>query len=324
MASFMCSGHVTRRILGFSAFALLLVTFGSLDHGNRESSPRKEVVTNPRATTVLLTATPGYVCVLENWLSRTRKFSDIHVTVVFDQSKTPTSAGDRRAFEATVEGHRFVSVRWSSSGTSDNKSSFWSWRLHLLSEIFIEEQWDSVLLSDSDAVWLRNPMNVIEAGHKKGFHVIASTGTFPPYVRNIWSTHSTFNSTLCMGFISFCSTATSFLLELATRCGASCDDQMMINNMLLDFNIQWNEVDDGDVTGTDAMSHVGFVNVTGKNLKIGALSPGYTVRGNEWHNNAAVVHPRAKKTGDSKEKMLRLLGLWDPMLTCTSSLVLPY
>jgi hypothetical protein len=110
-------------------------------------------------------------------------------------------------------------------------SALWAFRVRLASCLL--KMGTGLIFSDADALWIRDAREYFRSGVAD---VLASRGTYPDRVRERWG------QTLCMGFILFKPTVASqrLLRRMAARCSSTCDDQNVVNLVLLqEANLSW-------------------------------------------------------------------------------------
>ena len=110
-------------------------------------------------------------------------------------------------------------------------NSLWKMRLQLAHTL--TSNGIGVLFSDLDAIWQADATVFY---HEHAASVVASRGVFPASVNAAWG------ATLCMGHISFKPTTGGVVLlsELVEACGIACNDQIVINEVLLTrARLQW-------------------------------------------------------------------------------------
>lgn len=153
----------------------------------------------------------------------------------------------------------------------------WDWRKRLKFISKLLNEGTSILHSDLDAIWLKNPLDLIE----KKYDIVASTGTFPPNVCK------KIGYTLCMGWIYYKSSyivKELFTNTLHERSKDNFDDQNEFNNEL-------------------------FTSSKYKNLKLKALDKSIISRGNIHNSETYVAHPLSPKHID-REQFLKNKNLW--------------
>jgi len=152
----------------------------------------------------------------------------------------------------------------------------WNWRERLKFIFKLLNEGINVLHSDLDAVWLRNPLSLID----RQYDIVSSTGTFPRDVYN------KVGFTLCMGWIYYkSSTIVKELFEsvLNAKTDDNFDDQLEFNREI--FNGNW------------------------QNLKLKTLDQSIISRGQPHTENTYVAHPLSEKHID-REKFLKNNNLW--------------
>jgi len=134
-----------------------------------------------------------------------------------------------------------------------------------------------ILHSDLDAVWLHNPLSLIESE----YDIVASTGTFPKDV------YKEVGYTLCMGWIYYkSSTIVKKLFQnvIHGNTHENFDDQREMNREL-------------------------FNNSKYKELKLKILDQTIISRGQPYNENTYVAHPLSGKNVD-REAFLKNKNLW--------------
>lgn len=115
-----------------------------------------------------------------------------------------------------------------------NKAALWHFRLRVLSAL--AHAGVSVILTDADAIWQRDPRPDLAA--LKPTNVLAQRGKYPLFEFNKWG------ATLCMGFAVFNASLPGtalFLRAVQAAVAKSGDDQMAANEVLDHvFHLRWN------------------------------------------------------------------------------------
>lgn len=167
--------------------------------------------------------------------------------------------------------------------------SGWKWRTSQL-HMFLESGLD-VIHSDLDAVWLKNPLELLESE----YDIIASSVVpgFPPETSKRWG------FTMCMGWMFYRSTtATLSFFDKILEIEKDFDDQIEVNNYLssrISLENIYNMMD-------------GSCKMKLENLNIKVLGKGVVKRG-DFDETAYVCHPLMKKQSDC-ETQLKRRGLW--------------
>lgn len=115
----------------------------------------------------------------------------------------------------------------------------WKTRVRALSCLVTEG--NSVIMSDSDALWLRDPMEYIDLPAVSGSSVFASRGRFPHSFGAEWG------ATICMGFIMFRATGVgmnTFQGAMERIVLATGDDQVSVNRAASELGISWDKGSD--------------------------------------------------------------------------------
>lgn len=190
-----------------------------------------------------------------------------------------------------------------------NRDLSFLWRLRVKVLTCLLEGGYNVILSDSDALWLKDPVQDFDSPLARGSSIVASRGSFPPTMQRNWG------STLCMGFIFFraspcIKTVLTNMKRFVMRTG---DDQRSINLALREMGVEWDESSDMRYVGSKDFGR-GTINTPGdcslnvtllphstytRRCPRGALSPVTTV-----------AHCRSGKNGSSKTRWMKRQKLW--------------
>ena len=115
----------------------------------------------------------------------------------------------------------------------------WKARVRVLSCLVTEGY--NVIMSDSDALWLRDPMKYTGLPAVSGSSVIPSRGSFPHRLGSLWG------STICMGFIMFRATGAAmntFQAAVERIVLETGDDQVAVNRAALELGVVWDKRSD--------------------------------------------------------------------------------
>tara|TARA_Y100000287_G_C14216865_1_gene353922 strand:+ start:880 stop:1614 length:735 start_codon:yes stop_codon:yes gene_type:complete len=171
---------------------------------------------------------------------------------------------------------------------SKKSGSGWKWRMDRIRELV--DSSINVIHSDLDAVWLRNPLGILN-----NFDIVASSveSGFPTDTRNRWG------FTICMGWIFYRATKNvSSLLCKIFDGTKDYDDQTEFNNYL-SSNISLDEMN---------KLHCGSREFKIQDIDIKILNSEIIKRG-DYNETALVCHPMMKKKADCKTQLKRR-GLW--------------
>ncbi len=157
------------------------------------------------------------------------------------------------------------------------ESRVWAWRERVKFIHSLLNQNINVLHSDLDAVWLRNPLSLID----RQYDIVSSTGTFPEDVYN------KVGYTLCMGWIYYKSS--SIVKEL-------------FQNIIDKYSHE--NFDDQDNFNRELFDNSGY-----KELKLKILDQSIVSRGQPYKENTYVAHPLSLKNID-REQFLKNKDLW--------------
>eukprot|EP00927_Polykrikos_kofoidii_P086551 TRINITY_DN9731_c0_g3_i1.p1 TRINITY_DN9731_c0_g3~~TRINITY_DN9731_c0_g3_i1.p1 ORF type:complete len:726 (+),score=126.97 TRINITY_DN9731_c0_g3_i1:52-2229(+) len=193
----------------------------------------------------------------------------------------------------------------------------WMLRLRIVQDL-LDEGLD-IVLSDSDALWLKDPFPAIsKAVEETRADVVASRGRHPANVLKNWGT------TACMGFVFFRSTSGSKVLlqEMLAFARRSMifDDQVLLNTVLMNAGVSFpkklkfegsDKVEVG-VTARGSLAHLGVNSVT-----LALLPHTGFMRlcdGDDPILHATVAHCVAEtkmaSTGRAKHENADMHGLW--------------
>lgn len=180
-------------------------------------------------------------------------------------------------------------------------ASIWRARLHIINNLLANGT--SVLLTDADAVWIKNPMEFL-----KDADIVTQRGSFPLQVGE------QLGATACMGFAYFAgSPAVSnfFHEEVMTKFEHDHDDQKALNEALMDDGIyfdhkldfeQSRKIDRGIIPAKEHRRelHVNFLDHYRfpRRCKAGTI-----------HADTIVAHCLSSKHGPSKISSLKEHGL---------------
>ncbi|CAN0305813.1 unnamed protein product [Ascophyllum nodosum] len=185
------------------------------------------------------------------------------------------------------------------------------WKLRIEIMLCLVEAGYNVILSDSDALWLKDPMQDFDLPEVRDCNIVASRGSFPSNLGRVWG------STACMGFILFRPSAGMNVIlvkmkQLVLKLG---DDQRAINTALKELGVDWNtSTDMRYILSTDfgrGFVPVGDPDEGGLNVTLLPHNR-YTRRcdGIPIGPNTTVAHCYAGKTGLAKISWMRKKKLW--------------
>jgi L-rhamnose mutarotase len=153
----------------------------------------------------------------------------------------------------------------------------WKWRERVKFVSALLNKGTSVLHSDLDAIWLKNPLSFI----KEDNDIVASTGTYPKDI------YKKIGFTVCMGWIYYKSSPiVKILLENTLNQGVNhnFDDQVEFNREI-------------------------FNNPKYSSLNLKTLDQSIISIGQTHNENTYVAHPLSPKHID-REKFLKSKNLW--------------
>jgi len=176
----------------------------------------------------LLFADSAFSSVLLNWLAigeSSKAFRKNNAVVCLDEKLQQTLVG---------LGHScYMAPRLS---IKDSLSSLWMLRIRILSELLDEGL--NVVMTDSDALWLADPLPTFAEAGAQGADIVASRGQcFENRPCKVWGVSA------CMGFALFRATAASksVVASMLTLSKASLnfDDQTLLNHVLLYADVEF-------------------------------------------------------------------------------------
>ena len=189
------------------------------------------------------------------------------------------------------------------------------WKTRVRAVSCLVEEGYNVIMSDSDALWLRDPMEYMDAAGVSSSSIVASRGSFPRTFG--WG------STICMGFILFRATGAGMntfqdtMENIALRTG---DDQVAVNQAASDLGVIWDEgsdmryeestdpgkgtisdlsSDNGEPFGITLLPHSKFTRIC---------------RSTPVSNDTVVAHCFREKKAGAKLDWMQELNLWLPEL----------
>lgn len=225
---------------------------------------------------ILSFCSADYVPVALNWVGQLEKFNITNYVII----STDEIAYDKLKSK-NVNTELNIGTILKRSGTG------WKYRFQTT---YQHLQNQSILHSDLDAVWIKNPLKLID----KNYDIIASmdSGGWPKLTYDKWG------FTMCMGWIYFRSNECVLsVFEEILKNEKDFDDQEELNNH---FSIK---VDKSDIyyNNQELCMNMG-------DLKLKVLSEDEVFRGN-FNEKAYVCHPLMKKHAN-REKQLKKRGLW--------------
>ncbi len=192
--------------------------FGSLDSGSLLAKARE--VAGSTSSLVITFCDSAYRDVLMNWLQPLRHYGRVPLLVIALDADL--------ASQLERGGVPVIRAR-----CDEGVHGIWAIRAQVLHAMVAGGL--NVIHSDVDAVWIKNPMGLLE---KIDADIVASQGTVHPP-----ECHAAWGHVLCYGFMLFrASAATVELLgeaaEVASR-EERFDDQRLLNHQLLARGIKW-------------------------------------------------------------------------------------
>lgn len=250
---------------------------------------------------IMQVVTKGYLLVQENFIALLEANSG------FTRDNIFLMCLDRIAErEVAAMGIRCVPM----FGQWDGDLSFvWKLRVKVLS--CLVKAGHSVVLTDSDALWLKDPQLDFELPEVRDSSIVASRGSFPNDLGTMWG------ATLCMGFILFRAGAgTERILAVMERLVHEVgDDQKAVNYAVKDLGIEWDPNTDMRYIESTGLGKgtIGGIVEGDAGLNVTLLPHDkYTRKCNEVPigPQTMVAHCHSKKTGKSKTEWMRIAHLW--------------
>lgn len=192
--------------------------------------------------------------------------------------------------------------------TDVDRNNVWTVRVHVASCLILSGH--DVLLSDADAIWLKDPMKDIKRLGAHDSDIVASRGIFPNNLSRVWG------ATLCFGFILFRSggdAMSSFLQTVTKLVDVLHDDQAAVNRALHSAGIAW----DGD-------SDMRLKNSTGRGRGVaGSAVPlvvtllphetfaRYCDESTDFEGTTVVAHCISQAKGAKMSGWMEAAGVWN-------------
>lgn len=256
----------------------------------------------PASPLIVTFVTHGYIDVTANWLAFVAKLGlTAHVRIV------TLDDASRDAFPAALTVHAPLD-------TTD-LGGLWVHRIQVIGR-FLAAGYD-VVHSDSDAVWLRDPLPFMASCSAD---MVFSQGTvWPPDV------HARHGLVLCCGLfrLTACDGVRAFMRAVEARVAADRDDQVSINRLLDEAGVRWRidtpyRIPFRDTAFTASRSVIRAAAGDGPSVAVlpHHLFPRLVdcVDGTSIVDAAdgevMVAHPLSGKTRAEKQAVLSALGLW--------------
>lgn len=252
---------------------------------------------NLRPFRILMSSTDKYVNVILNWLIFYHQLCPDRSSLYFlCLDKTTELMMTKYGLQCSYVFH-----------SSMNKNKLWLMRMRLTKQLL--DQGFDVLMSDSDAVWLRNPFEYMEKFNTSD--IVSSRASFPEDVSK------RFGATLCMGFIYIKTNPQTKAmwgeLNSVMSTDPRPDDQRSLNKVLMSKGLQFKKhldylhTTEGD-TGTLNYKNNPNMQVTLlPHEQFRRVCEGFKL--SEIHDSY-VAHCLLDKTGDAKEKGGKRYKLW--------------
>ena len=192
----------------------------------------------------------------------------------------------------------------------------WKARVRVLS-CLVSAGYD-IIMSDSDALWLGDPMEYMNSSSSSSSSVIASRGGYPRALGDVWG------STMCMGFIMFrangaaMSTFQDTMERIVLETG---DDQVAVNRAALDLGIAWDEGSDMRFTPSTGFGKgviADLFSEDGQPFEVTLLPHKKFQRHcatTHIANGTVVAHCFHQKRADAKTGWMQEVDLWSPHIS---------
>eukprot|EP01064_Diplonema_japonicum_P037413 TRINITY_DN8744_c0_g3_i1.p1 TRINITY_DN8744_c0_g3~~TRINITY_DN8744_c0_g3_i1.p1 ORF type:complete len:429 (+),score=75.41 TRINITY_DN8744_c0_g3_i1:39-1325(+) len=169
-----------------------------------------------------------------------------------------------------------------------------------------------VLMSDLDALFVRNPMPVLQE-YEKTADIVSQRGSFPEVQSSKWG------AALCMGFSYWRATKATqrFTSSVNQMIETSGDDQIGVNQALDIADVRWEGVTDAGLKMEFEKARVPNFGETNKGLRV-ALLPHHTFprKCDEYSETNMLTHSfvshcfEPAKQGGAKMKLAQKYNLW--------------
>ena len=213
--------------------------------------------------------------------------------------------------EVSVEAVALMGIRCVPLVNHSHKSIKALWKLRVKILFCLVEAGYSVMLSDSDALWLKDPMQDFDLPQVRDSNIVATRGSFPADLGDVWG------STVCMGFILLRPSVgmNTILVKMKQLVSKFQDDQRSINVALKELGVEWNpSTDMRYVLSTDfgrGTVPVGDPEEGGLNVTLLPHNR-YTRRCEKMAigPDTTVAHCYSAKTGPAKISWMQTNNLW--------------
>lgn len=190
--------------------------------------------------------------------------------------------------------------------TSTELTALWQFRIEIMREILATGE--SIIHSDADAIWVQNPLPMIQA---MAADMVFSQGTvWPPDV------HARHGIVLCCGFfyLSHATPVLDFMADVAARIVTEKDDQLCMNRILSERGVAWDVKDGCQISfknKTFTVSREAITSQSGFAPSV-AILPHHAFPRLLDHvdKDVIVAHPFSPKTCAGKIDVLSELSLW--------------
>ncbi|CAN0395133.1 unnamed protein product [Laminaria digitata] len=173
----------------------------------------------------------------------------------------------------------------------------------------------NIIMSDSDALWLGDPMEYMTLPAVRGASVIASRGGFPHDLGGEWG------STICMGFVMFRATGAgmnTFQDTMGRIVLETGDDQVSVNRAAQELGIAWDKGSDMRYMESTSFGKGTIANLSsddGEPFDIALLPHSKFTRicrRTPVSNDTMVAHCIQKHNAYAKLGWMQQLNLWAP------------
>ncbi|CAB1114026.1 unnamed protein product [Ectocarpus sp. CCAP 1310/34] len=187
------------------------------------------------------------------------------------------------------------------------------WVLRVEATLCLLNAGQDVLMSDADAIWLRDPTNDFASDLNMDSNVVASRAVMPFPLYHKWG------ATVCMGFAFFRaggSAMQAFMTVVGEIVNELGDDQKAVNEALDKLGVVWDPTSDMDFTNSTRPGTGVIENITanGDPLKVTLLPHNkYTrsCRRTPISNDTIVAHCVSSDKGEGMATWMKEAHLWN-------------
>ncbi|CAM9532572.1 unnamed protein product, partial [Ectocarpus fasciculatus] len=202
-------------------------------------------------------------------------------------------------------------VRYGCMGCPVTRHDIWVLRVEVT--ICLLNAGQDVLMSDADAIWLRDPTDDFASDEHRDSNIVASRAVMPLPLAHKWG------ATVCMGFAFFRAGGSAMqafmtvMEEIANELG---DDQRAVNEALNQLDVIWNPTSDMNFSQSTRPGTGVIENITsdGESLQVSLLPHNrYTrsCRKRPISNDTIVAHCVSTDKGAGMATWMKEAGLWN-------------